>query len=118
MVSQRSTVQVSRRQFLLASAGIVSVAALAACTAPGVAPAAGSGSAAAPSGAPVEISFMGWGGTEEDQGVRAAVEVFEKEEPGIKVTWIQTPDADYATKFLAQIAAGTPPDTCFTGSAD
>jgi len=117
MVSQKSSVRLSRRQFLLASAGAVSVAALTACTAPGAAPAA-EGGAAASGSAPVEISFMGWGGTEEDQGVRSAIEVFEKEEPGIKVTWIQTPDADYSTKFLAQIAAGTPPDTCFTGSAD
>jgi len=95
----------------------MSVAALAACAAPGVAPAAG-GSGAAPAGAVTEITFMGWGGTEEDGGVRAAIDAFQKEEPSIKVTWIQTPDAEYAQKFLASIAAGTAPDTCFTGSAD
>jgi multiple sugar transport system substrate-binding protein len=60
----------------------------------------------------VEITFMGWGATEEDTSVRAAVVVFEGAEPNIKVTWLHTPD-NYQTKMLAMIAAGTPPDTAF-----
>jgi multiple sugar transport system substrate-binding protein len=62
------------------------------------------------------ISFMGWGGTEEDEGVRAAIAQFEKETPNIKVDWLHTPD-NYAEKLLANIAAGSPPDTGFC-SAD
>ena len=63
----------------------------------------------------VKISFMGWGGTEEDEGVRAAVTVFEGAEPNIKVTWLHTPE-NYAEKLLAMVAAGTPPDTAFIAS--
>jgi multiple sugar transport system substrate-binding protein len=116
MASQTSIAWLSRRQFLRASAGLAGMAALAACTpAPGAAPAAEGESA--PAGENVEITFMGWGGVEEDEGVRAAIEVFQEEEPGITVTWLHTPDANYAEKFLANIAAGNPPDTAFIQSA-
>lgn len=107
--------KLSRRTFLQATAGLASMAALAACTVPGAAPAAGGDSAAAPAGEVTEITFMGWGGTEEDEGVRAAIDVFQQEEPGIKVTWLHTPE-NYGEKFLANIAAGNPPDTAFIGS--
>lgn len=107
--------KLSRRTFLQATAGFASLAALAACTVPGAAPAAGGDSAAAPAGEVTEITFMGWGGTEEDEGVRAAIDVFQQEEPGIKVTWLHTPE-NYGEKFLANIAAGNPPDTAFIGS--
>ena len=63
----------------------------------------------------VEITFMGWGATEEDEGVRAAIRTFEGAEPNIKVTWLHTPD-NYGEKLLAMLAAGTPPDTAFDGS--
>jgi multiple sugar transport system substrate-binding protein len=63
----------------------------------------------------VEITFMGWGATEEDEGVRAAIRTFEGAEPNIKVTWLHTPD-NYGEKVLAMLAAGTPPDTAFVGS--
>jgi multiple sugar transport system substrate-binding protein len=63
----------------------------------------------------VEISFMGWGGTEEDTGVRSAITVFQGAEPNIKVTWLHTPE-NYAEKMLAMVAAGTPPDTAFVAS--
>jgi multiple sugar transport system substrate-binding protein len=63
----------------------------------------------------VEITFMGWGATEEDEGVRAAIRTFEGAEPNIKVTWLHTPDS-YGEKLLAMLAAGTPPDTAFDGS--
>jgi multiple sugar transport system substrate-binding protein len=65
----------------------------------------------------VKISFMGWGGTEEDEGVRAAIRTFEGAEPDIRVTWIHTPE-NYAEKMLAMVAAGTPPDAAFVGSYD
>jgi multiple sugar transport system substrate-binding protein len=94
------------------------MAALAACTSVGVAPGApaAEGGSAAPAGEVVEISFMGWGGVGEDEGVRAAIEVFQEETPNIAVTWLHTSDDIYAEKFLANIAANTPPDTAFIGS--
>ena len=106
------TNRLTRRDFLRATAGFAGMAALAACATPSGAPGASAGGASA---APVEITFMGWGGTEEDEGVRAAIEVFQEEEPNIQVTWLHTPE-NYGEKFLANIAAGNPPDTAFIGS--
>ncbi len=106
--------KLSRRTFLQATAGLASLAALAACAAPGAAPAAG-GNSAAPSGESVEVTFMGWGGTEEDEGVKSAITQFESEQDKVKVTWLHTPEL-YHDKLLTNIAAGTPPDTAFVGS--
>ena len=61
---------------------------------------------------PVTITFTGWGGAEEDAGVKSAVKYFEDQTPDIKVNWIQIPD-NYGEKILAMIAAGTPPDDAF-----
>ena len=83
--------KLSRRTFLQATAGLASLAALAACAAPGAAPAAG-GNSAAPSGESVEVTFMGWGGTEEDEGVKSAITQFESEQDKVKVTWLHTPE--------------------------
>lgn len=60
----------------------------------------------------VTITFTGWGGTEENDGVLAAVKHFEEQNSDMKVTWIQIPE-NYAEKTLAMVAAGTPPDTAF-----
>lgn len=106
--------KLSRRTFLQATAGIASLAALVACAAPGAAPAAG-GESAAPSGEAVEVTFMGWGGTEEDEGVKSAIKQFESEQDKVKVTWLHTPE-QYLDKLVTNIAAGTPPDTAFVGA--
>ncbi|MBK8797040.1 MAG: sugar ABC transporter substrate-binding protein [Anaerolineales bacterium] len=107
----------SRRDFLRASAGVTGVVLLAAC-APGAAPgAAPAGGAAAPGTDRVEVTFMGWGATEEDEGVKAAIAQFESEQDAVKVTWLHTPE-NYLEKLLTDIAAGTPPDTAFVGSGD
>lgn len=113
-------VKVSRKEFLLASGATLAGTVIAACTpaAPATAKpaptAAGEEVPVAP-GKEVTISFMGWGGTEEDEGVRAAIDVFQEENPNIKVTWLHTPD-NYGEKMLSMVAAGTPPDTAFVGS--
>lgn len=61
-----------------------------------------------------EISFGGWGGVAEDEGVRAAIEVFMQEHPEIAVEWRHIPDAnEYGRVLLTDIAAGTAPDTSF-----
>jgi multiple sugar transport system substrate-binding protein len=60
------------------------------------------------------ITFGGWGGVAEDEGVKAAIEVFQEETPGITVEWQHTPDAgEYGRVLLTNIAAGTAPDTSF-----
>ena len=62
----------------------------------------------------VNITFGGWGGVAEDEGVRAAIEVFQAENPGITVEWQHTPDAgEYNRVLLTNFAAGTTPDTSF-----
>ena len=110
--------ELSRRTFLKVSGYSFGALALAAC-APAATPAAQtgteSGEAAAPAAGVTQISFMGWGNPGEDEGVRNAIVEFEKETPDIKVEWLHTPEL-YAEKFLALVAAGTPPDTAFIGS--
>lgn len=62
----------------------------------------------------VPITFGGWGGAAEDEGVRAAIEVFQQEYPNITVEWQHTPDAnEYNNVLLTNFAAGTAPDTSF-----
>ena len=62
----------------------------------------------------VRITFGGWGGVAEDEGVKAAIEVFEAENEGINVEWQHTPSAgDFGRVLLTNIAAGTAPDTAF-----
>jgi len=68
-----------------------------------------------------EITFMGWGGQVEDEGVRAAVTEFAKSNPNIKVTWTQIPSQstpDFTGAFLSNVAAGTPPDTSFVDATN
>ncbi|QPC85014.1 extracellular solute-binding protein [Phototrophicus methaneseepsis] len=63
---------------------------------------------------PVQITFGGWGAVAEDEGVKAAIEVFQEEHPEIQVEWQHTPDAgEYGTVLLTNLAAGTAPDTSF-----
>jgi multiple sugar transport system substrate-binding protein len=62
----------------------------------------------------VNISFGGWGGVAEDEGVRAAIEIFQQEMPGIAVEWRHIPDAgEFGRTLLTDLAAGTAPDTAF-----
>ena len=42
----------------------------------------------------VTISFAGWGQPAEQEGVVAAIEKFQEENPGIQVEWRHTPDTD------------------------
>ena len=112
----------SRREFLIMAGAAGGSAILAGCVTvpaqapPAEAPAAEESAADAPAPAtePVNISFSGWGEIAEDEGVRAAMAVFEEENPDIKMEWIHIPDAGgYNDKILPMVAAGTPPDTGF-----
>jgi multiple sugar transport system substrate-binding protein len=65
----------------------------------------------------VNIVFGGWGDVPEDEGVQAAIEVFQQENPGITVEWQITPQAgDYMQVLLTNLAANTAPDTSFITS--
>jgi multiple sugar transport system substrate-binding protein len=65
----------------------------------------------------VNITFGGWGGVAEDEGVKAAIQVFMEENPGIAVEWQHTPAAgDYMQVLYTNFAAGTAPDTGFVVS--
>ncbi len=110
--------QFSRRDFIKMAVVTGGASVLAACApAATQAPQAPANATEAPTTAPkaaepVTITFTGWGGTEEDQGVKDAIKYYEENNPGMKVTWIQIPD-NYAQKTMAMVAAGTPPDTAF-----
>jgi multiple sugar transport system substrate-binding protein len=67
------------------------------------------------------VSFGGWGATSESEGVLAAIEAFEQENPNINIDWQWVPDATadiFVQTFLTNVAAGTAPDTFFVRSAD
>jgi multiple sugar transport system substrate-binding protein len=65
------------------------------------------------------IVFGGWGAQPEDEGVQAAIEVFEAENPNITVEWQITPDAgDYMQVLYTNLAAGVAPDTSFIVADD
>jgi multiple sugar transport system substrate-binding protein len=64
----------------------------------------------------ITISFAGWGGTPEQEGVSAAIAVFEQENPGIRVEWRHSPDNEFTRVFLSDVAAGSPADTSFVMS--
>jgi len=116
--------KLSRRDFLRVSALTAAGAALAACApaAPPVPPptapqapqptAPPQPTAVPPAPAPVTVTFTGWRGTEENDGVLAAAKYFMQQNPDIKINWIQIPE-NYAEKLLSMVAAGTPPDTAF-----
>jgi len=62
----------------------------------------------------VNITFGGWGGVAEDEGVKEAIQVFMAENPGIAVEWRHIPDpGEFGRVLLTDIAAGTAPDTSF-----
>lgn len=61
----------------------------------------------------VSVSFAGWGGTQEQAGVEAAIDQFQQENPNILVEWLYTPDTEFTRVFLSNLAAQTPPDTSF-----
>jgi ABC-type glycerol-3-phosphate transport system substrate-binding protein len=65
--------RMSRREFLILAGAAGGSTILAACTpvAPAEAPAAQESASEAPAAETVTITFTGWGGTEEDEGVQA-----------------------------------------------
>src|SRR5579871_3947116 len=115
MLSRRDFLKLTGAAGALAASGLSLDGLLSKVAAQAATPAATASSASG------EISFMGWGGQPEDEGVRAAVTVFEKANPSITVDWIQIPTQttpDFTSAFLAQVAAGTAPDTAFVDATN
>ncbi len=95
----------SRRSFLMLSAGAMAGAALVACQAP-VAPGAGSG-AAVPAAESVELTMWGW----TDLIWEHIMEQFEEQHPGVTVNLTELGDIVFGDqKFLTAVAADTGPD--------
>jgi multiple sugar transport system substrate-binding protein len=104
---------VTRRTFLTMSAGMASLAALAACTAaPAAAPAPAGGEAEgmAPDQAVVELRLTFWGDLADMPTWNWGLEQFHEQNPGIRVRWENTPWTEYWTKLQTEAAAGTIPD--------
>jgi multiple sugar transport system substrate-binding protein len=106
--------QFSRRQFLQASGAGLAGLALAACAAPGVAPASGgeAGSAATSSEAvTLKVMNQNWGELYNDLMTKIG-EAFTEEHPNITVEWEFPPE--WEAKLLTDVAGGTAPDATYT----
>jgi multiple sugar transport system substrate-binding protein len=104
---------VTRRTFLTMSAGMASLAALAACTAaPAAAPAPAGGEAegTAPDQEVVELRLTFWGDLADMPTWNWGLEQFHEQNPGIRIRWENTPWTEYWTKLQTEAAAGTIPD--------
>jgi multiple sugar transport system substrate-binding protein len=68
---------------------------------------------------PVTITFSGWEASPlETESVRKGIELFESQNPDIKVEYIPLGKyEDYATKLLTSMAGNAAPDVFFLGSA-
>ncbi len=107
------TKQLSRRQFLQMSGVGLAGLALAACAAPGGAPAAGGSQGAAPSTEAItlKVTNQNWG--ELYNGLMTKIgEDYTKSHPNVKIEW-EFPQ-DWDTKLLTAVAGGTPPDATYT----
>lgn len=92
----------SRRSFLKASGIAASTALLAACAAPGAAPAGDAGGADSEAGGQKEITFWWWA---EDGEIWA--EAYKDVNPDVTVNYVNTPFADAHDKLLTSFASGS-----------
>lgn len=65
-----------------------------------------------------ELTFMFRGGEDEKAAYTAAVEAFEKDNPGVEVEVIVTDADQYATKLQASIAGSNTPDVFYVEQGD
>lgn len=61
---------------------------------------------------PVELTFVGWGGPDEQEVFQHLVDVFNANNPDILITYQPIP-TDYTTTLKTMIAGGTPPDIAY-----
>jgi multiple sugar transport system substrate-binding protein len=68
-------------------------------------------------GEAVTLTFVGWGGPEEQDVFKKLVDTFNKNNPDIVIKYTPMPD-DYVTKLKTMIAGGTPPDIAYVPDGD
>jgi multiple sugar transport system substrate-binding protein len=66
---------------------------------------------------PVKLTFVGWGGPEEQAVFQHLVDVFNENNPDIVITYQPIP-TDYTTTLKTMIAGGTPPDIAYIPDGD
>ncbi|RPJ32598.1 MAG: sugar ABC transporter substrate-binding protein [Planctomycetaceae bacterium] len=66
---------------------------------------------------PVELTFVGWGGPDEQAVFQHLVDVFNENNPDIVITYQPIP-TDYTTTLKTMIAGGTPPDIAYVPDGD
>lgn len=66
---------------------------------------------------PVELTFVGWGGPEEQEVFQHLVDVFNANNPDIVIKYQPIP-TDYTTTLKTMIAGGTPPDIAYIPDGD
>ncbi|GAA1566165.1 MULTISPECIES: ABC transporter substrate-binding protein [Kribbella] len=111
MTEQIGSTRTSRRQLLRAGgatalAAGLGPAALAAC--------GGSGDAGGDSG---RLTFMYWGSAFEKKAIDEMLKQYAGEHKGTKVDPMYVPVANYPTKVSSLVAANTPPDLAYLGTA-
>ena len=114
MKNEVKRTQVSRRGFLRMS-GMVTVGAVLAACAPGVAPAGSGGSEAAVE--VTDIRLIAWGNPTEVEAREATLDMFHTEHPEIHVDFLHVPD-QYLEKLQTMLAGGDIPDVIFLGNGD
>jgi multiple sugar transport system substrate-binding protein len=65
----------------------------------------------------VKLTFVGWGGPEEQDVFKKLVETFNANNPDVVIEYTPMPD-DYVTKLKTMIAGGTPPDIAYIPDGD
>lgn len=104
--------QLSRRQFLQISGGSLAGLFLAACAAPGAAPAGGETTAAtADEVVVVKVMNQNWGELYNDLMTKIG-DAYTEEHPNVQFEWDFPPD--WESKLLTGVAGGTPPDATYT----
>lgn len=66
---------------------------------------------------PVELTFVGWGGPDEQEVFQHLVDVFNENNPDIVIKYQPIP-TDYTTTLKTMIAGGTPPDIAYIPDGD
>ncbi len=107
---------ISRRSFVKGGAAFIGAGVLAACGAtpqaaqPTAAPAAGEAPTAAPAVAGAPVPALLRSGSGEEDFFNRAIDLFEKQNPTIKINRVFVPGgADYNTKLDLMVASGDPP---------
>jgi multiple sugar transport system substrate-binding protein len=106
--------RLSRRAFLQASSMSAVGLALAACAAPGAAPATEGGEAAAPAGEKVTVRFHARIGQQEDTLYDMQLPKFMEENPDIEIVKESFPGAEYNAKVSTMLAGNTLGDAAWS----